>query len=332
MMMTALEIQETRQSVFTMCLMTLRGIILTMVLGFGLLLAVLTIGTADAATLKSISTVNDDVIRLGDIFEGVSDNGNVVLGRAPLPGSDMILSARTLMRISSTYGVDWKAQSVADQTIVRRESHTVSPLDIQDAVKLALARRGVDGSYTVVLNNLNTAVTLPRNIPATAEVTNLNYTPGRDGFTATLASPSADNPLKTISVSGILQQTIQIPVLKASLRKGDIIGSTDIEWIDTVRSGLMQDTIVDADELIGKTPVRILSLGQPIRMRDIEKPQLVARGDDITIIFQYDGMQLTAKGKAMQNGAEGDLIRAVNVSSNRSVTAKITGDRVVTVQ
>ena len=139
--MTAIEIYETRQSIFTMCLITLRGIIVMMVLGFGFLLAILTIRTADAATLKPMSTVNDDVIRLGDVFGDISDTGNAVLGRAPLPGSDMILNARTLMRIASTYSIDWKPQSVTDQAIIRREAHTVSTLDIQDAVWLGNCAR-----------------------------------------------------------------------------------------------------------------------------------------------------------------------------------------------
>jgi flagella basal body P-ring formation protein FlgA len=73
-------------------------------------------------------------------------------------------------------------------------------------------------------------------------------------------------------------------------------------------------------------------MGAPIRIKDVTNPQLISRGDEITIIVKEGGMQLTAKGKAMQNGAEGDMIRAVNVTSNRSLTAMVTGDRTVTVQ
>lgn len=328
--MSNAEIKEMRQSIFFMCVITLKSIIAGMILLFGMVF--LLTPSAEAATLKHLSIVNDDVIRVGDLFDGADDvHAAAVLGRAPQPGNDMTIPARTLSRIALKYQIDWTAQS-GDQVVVRRDAHTVGMTELGDAVKTALGTRGVSGSYTVSLNGVTSAITLPRTLPATAEVTNLKYTPGRDDFTATLATPSAANPVKTINVSGMIERTIEVPVLKAGARSGDIIGSTDIEWIDVSQRMLAKDAILDADRLIGKTPTRMLEMGAPIRIKDITNPQLISRGDEITIIVMEGGMQLTAKGKAMQNGAEGDMIRAVNVTSNRSLTAMVTGDRTVTVQ
>jgi flagella basal body P-ring formation protein FlgA len=331
--MTHREIVETRQSILFMCLLTIKSIIIAMTIGFGLLYIILSVGisTADAATLKSTATVNDNYIRLGDIFDD-SGKGDLILGNAPQPGSDMVINARTLNRLALTNNIDWRSSSVTDQIIIRREAHTVSNDDIQNAVKAALDKRGVSGQYTVSLSNLSAAMVIPRNIPATAEVSTLSYTPGRDMFTATVAVPSADNPVRTLNVSGMIERTTQIPVLKSALRNGDIIGSGDIEWIDVSIRTLAPDAIIDADKLLGKTPVRLISTNAPIRIKDVTNPQLVSRGDEITILVMSGGMQLTAKGKAMQNGSEGDVIRAVNVASNRSITAVVTGDRTVTVQ
>ena len=324
------DIKAMRQSVFFMCMIAVKSIIAGMVLIFGMMF-ILT-PAAEAATLKTLSVVNDDVIRVGDLFDGTSEASTAaVLGRAPQPGSDMTISARTLSRIATKYQIDWTPQAT-DQVIVRRDAHTVGATEFRDALKDAFETRGVEGSYSVSLNGTNPAIVLPRNLPATAEVTNLKYTPGRDDFTATLATPSAANPVKTINVSGVIERTIEVPVLKASARSGDIIGSTDIEWVDVSQRLLAKDAIVDADRLIGKTPTRVIEMGAPIRIKDVTNPQLISRGDEITIIVKEGGMQLTAKGKAMQNGAEGDMIRAVNVTSNRSLTAMVTGDRTVTVQ
>ncbi len=324
------DIKEMRQSVFFMCMITLKSVIAGMVLIFGVVFILSS--SAEAATLKTLSVVNDDVIRVGDLFDGANENDAIaVLGRAPQPGNDMTIRANTLSRIAMKYQIDWTAQST-DQVIVRRDAHVVGMDEFRGAVKDALTTRGVEGSYTVTLNGLTNAVTLPRTVPATAEVTDLKYTPGRDDFTATLVTPSAANPVKTINVSGVIERTIEVPVLKASARNGDIIGSTDIEWIDVAQRVLPKDAVIDADRLIGKTPTRIIEMGAPVRIRDVSNPQLIARGDEITIIVNAGGMQLTAKGKAMQNGAEGDTIRAMNVTSNRSLTAMVTGDRTVTVQ
>lgn len=330
--MTRYQIQQTRQSIFYMCLLTLKTLITIMVIGFGLLYAVISIKSAEAATLKPLAVVNDEVVRVGDLFSDAGEKADVVIGNAPAVGSDITLSARTLLRVAAAHGVQWTPQSASEQVIVRREAHTISPLELQDVVKAALNKQGLSSEYSVTLNELRSALVLPANLPATAEVVNLSYTPGRDFFTATVAAPSAAQPVKTINVSGTVEKTLQIPVLKSSVRAGEIIGSTDLEWVDIAERVLMPDTITDADDLIGKTPARQIALNKPIRAKEVTNPQLVGRGDDITIIFKAGGMQLTAKGKAMQNGAEGDLVRVVNASTNRSVTAMVSGDRTVEVQ
>lgn len=323
---------ESRRSILFMCLITLKSVLAGLVLVGGVLLVLGLGNDAQAATLKSLSVIDDDVIRVSDLFDGVdAHNGSTVLGHAPEAGKELAIHLPTLVRIASRFNIDWQP-SGGERVVVRRDSHAIGADTIQASVRSALEAQGVEGRYQISLNGFSGAVTLPRNLPATAEVTDLKYTPGRNDFTATLATPSAANPVRTINISGVIEKSIAVPVVKSAVKAGELIGSTDLDWIDVSERLLANDTIVDADDLIGKTPTRILAMNTPVRIRDITNPQLVARGDDVTIIFNLGGMQLTAKGKAMQNGAEGDLVRAVNVTSNRSLTAMVTGDRTVTVQ
>jgi flagella basal body P-ring formation protein FlgA len=91
------------------------------------------------------------------------------------------------------------------------------------------------------------------------------------------------------------------------------------------------DMILDAESLVGLTPRRIVSAGKPVRNIDVEMPELVARGDSVTLVFDSAPLYLTAKGKALQNGGKGDLVRVINIASNRSIEGVVTGDRQVTV-
>lgn len=330
--MTKYQLQQTRQSLFYMCMLTVKSVILVLVVGFGLLFAFASVRPADAATLKPMSSVDEDVIRLSDLFEGIDENAsNVVLGNAPQPGKDMVLSARTLKRVALAYNVDWQPQSLTEQVVLRREAQTVTASALQDQIKSALLARGVGDRFAVVLSDPSAAIVLPANLPASVEVTDLSYTPGRDVFTATLAAPSADNPVKTVRVSGLIEHSTEVPVLQASMKAGEIISSADIDWVDAPSRTLLPDTVLDADDLIGKTPVRTVVAGAPIRDNDIKAPLVVERGEHITILYTVGGMQMTAKGKAMQNGATGDMIRVVNLSSNRSVTGEVTGNALVKV-
>lgn len=326
------EIKQTKQCILWMCTYTLKSVTVAMVLGYALLYLLLSIPAAEAATLRSNSSVAGSVVHLSDVFDDLPNGQDAVLGSAPEIGKDMILGAKTLSRIASAYHLDWTPASATDQCILRRESSSVSSTDIENSLKEALIAKGVSGDFTVTLSNLNASLVLPRDLPATVEVSQLSYTPGRDVFSATLAAPSADNPVKTINVSGIVERSVQVPVLRSSLKSGEIIGSTDIEWIDVSAANLGRDVILDADHLVGKTPIRSITIGHPVRGREVTSPQLVARGDDVLIFFNAGPLELSAKGRAMQNGAEGDLVRVMNLSSNKSVTAEVTGDHEVRVE
>jgi flagella basal body P-ring formation protein FlgA len=59
------------------------------------------------------------------------------------------------------------------------------------------------------------------------------------------------------------------------------------------------------------------------------KPELVQRGENVTIVYQAPGLMLAVRGKAKDGGAEGDMIDVVNLQSKRTVRATIIGrDRV----
>lgn len=330
--MTSIEREETGQSILYMCRVTFRTMTIGLVIAYTIALALVSIKSAEAATLKPEAMISSHVVMVSDLFDDVPKKQDAIVGNAPTPGQTVILNAKSLQRIANTYDVKWKSAGPSDQIVVRSVVQTIPAADILAVVKKDLEGRGVAGKFTVTLNNVAPTITLPGNVETTVEVSQMNYTPGRDVFTAILAAPSALHPVKTLSVSGLIEKTVQVPVLTKGFSADDIISSSDLEWIDLPVRNMVNDTIVDPDKLIGKTPVRMVEAGVPVRVRDVKSPQLVARGDEVLLQFNQSGLQLTAKGKAMQNGAEGEVIRVMNLSSNQSLRAEVTGSKVVVVQ
>jgi flagella basal body P-ring formation protein FlgA len=72
--------------------------------------------------------------------------------------------------------------------------------------------------------------------------------------------------------------------------------------------------------------------GQAIRVADIAKPELVQRDQNVTIIYQVPGLYLTTRGKALDNGSEGDTVSVLNMQSKRTLMGVVTGRAQVTVQ
>jgi flagella basal body P-ring formation protein FlgA len=55
------------------------------------------------------------------------------------------------------------------------------------------------------------------------------------------------------------------------------------------------------------------------------KPELVHRNEPVVINYEMPGMTLTMRGKAMESGAEGDLVNVMNVQSKRNVQGVVAG-------
>jgi flagella basal body P-ring formation protein FlgA len=62
-----------------------------------------------------------------------------------------------------------------------------------------------------------------------------------------------------------------------------------------------------------------------LRTDDLIKPQIVQRNETVTITYQVPGIMLTARGKAIEAGALGDVVGVLNIQSNRTVQATVIG-------
>lgn len=288
--------------------------------------------TAFATTLKPVVLLNGDHLTVGDIFDGLAaEKASYVLGPAPAPGKDMVLDARSLMRIAVALDLQWRPNNTATAVTVRRKATLIDQEMIDEGLRAALVSKGLDGSYEIAYTAGAPLMALHHGLPASFDVTALELDRTRDTFRATLAAPSADDPQVVTSLSGTLRHKVQVPVLRSSLRNGDLISERDIEMIEILARDLLPDMLLDREQAVGMTPRRIVAAGKPLRGIDLETPQLVSRGENVTLIFDSAPLFLTAKGKALQSGGKGELVRVINIASNRPVEGVISGVGQVTV-
>ncbi len=244
----------------------------------------------------------------------------------------MILNASTLYRVASALDVDWKPSSNTDQIILRREATVIPQSEITAALEENVKKAGVNDKFSIQYISALADIDLPADAETTLAVTAFNYNAQSDTFNAVVVAPSAENPLKRVNISARINRLIAVPVLKNSLRNGDIIGALDIDYIDVAESNLPHGTIVDEKHLINMTPRRTINAGKIVSQNDLESPKMVDRGDSITLIFETGAMTLTAKGKSLQAGAIGDTVRVANTDSNKNLQGIVTGSREVTIR
>ncbi|MCB1530669.1 MAG: flagellar basal body P-ring formation protein FlgA [Rhodospirillales bacterium] len=312
--------------------LTLRIVLFVLALGIGVATLIAGTQAALAANLKNISIVTGDELKLGDLFDGLEKNADYVLGPAPQPGKDMVLNARTLYRISTALNLSWRPASSSEQIIVRRAATVVPQNKIEEALKEALSGEGLEGRYNLLISGGDQQMILPHGLPDSVEVSSIKFDPRRDIFEAALVAPSKETPVKRLSLMGQVERMVAVPILKSTLRNGDIIGKHDLNWIEMPARQIQHDTLLKEKNLVGMTPQRISFAGKPLLASDLESPKLVERGDIITITFKDGPLFLSTKGKALQSGAKGEIVHVANLSSKKSLEAVVTGTREVIVR
>lgn len=288
------------------------------------------INRAMAASLRLNPVIQGDHIRLGDVFDGVGSHANHALAPAPKPGEELVWNARTLTRIAVAFDLNWRPESTAQSVSIRRTGIVLPHDVIEETLLQALyEREGLHERFALSLEQ-DPGIILPDGAETGLSIITLHYDPFSRVVDAVVspADPLVDGQYR---LRGRLQQIVAVPVLRSTLRKGEVIGEYDIEWVDMKHAQIRPDMVVSAEDIVGMTPRRFVTIGQPVRFSDLDKPKLVKRGEPVTIVYNNGRIQLTAQGRALENGTKDMVIEVANRSSNRTLQAVVTGTREVTI-
>jgi len=301
-------------------------------LAFALLLPALPAAAAspaaaveDLVVLRAAAVVEDDVVRLGDLFDGIADPALAAtpVARAPEPGVAVEIGARWLYAVAKAHDLPWQPRSRYERVSLQRASQDVSTDEIEAALRLALADQGIDGNVQLALDDPDMRLRLPSNTGGGLRITRLTVDPGNGRFLAQAVAPAAGEVKARLSITGRAVALTEVPVLKNGARPGEVIRERDIEWMSVQASRLTRTTVTDPGSLVGMTPRRPIRAQEVVRSTDLQAPVMVAKNSLVTIRLQTDRMQLTVQGRALEDGAEGDVVRVMNTKSNNVVSAVV---------
>ncbi len=278
-------------------------------------------------SLNPVVTVRGAVIKVSDVFSGPIPRGDRAILNAPAPGERTILDAELLGRIARLYGLDWKPLNRDIRAVVKRDSQTLTHEEILGEVRAALEAQGAPKDAELQTATASLAIDLPVEATPSIQVGKVAFDPRSRRFSAMvdISASEGDRVVFTrqVAVGGRMFATEAMPVLTASVNRGDIIGPNDIT-VAHVRADQVRDGAVsDPYALVGKQARRAIKEGEPVLASQLQSPVIVNRGDEVVIFYALKTMNLTAKGKAMDAGGQGDVIRILNTSSNRTLMAKV---------
>jgi flagella basal body P-ring formation protein FlgA len=123
----------------------------------------------------------------------------------------------------------------------------------------------------------------------------------------------------------------EVVVSNHSLKRYDFITQDDVRLEKMNIAELPPGVITDLQEVIGKRTKRMVEEGTPLRLRFIETPPLVKRGDLVTILAESEALKITTQGVVTESGCAGEMVKVINVNSRKELFARVRDARTVEV-
>jgi flagella basal body P-ring formation protein FlgA len=109
------------------------------------------------------------------------------------------------------------------------------------------------------------------------------------------------------------------------IQRGETIMEADLDYATVTPDRLRPGIITSPADIEGREARRVLRAGELVRVDDVRRPILVAKGSMVTMTFAEPGISLTAVGRAMGEGGLGETVVVQNPVSFRQVSCVVTG-------
>lgn len=208
----------------------------------------------------------------------------------------------------------------------------LSYAEAEEAVAWVLMQKGVGDKVVAGINgHKNNAPIFSYSKPVTVEIKGMQYDTGTGRWSASLLFRAEGEVVSALPASGHYDEMLEVPVLKRQVKNGEVIDASDIEVRDFPQERARNDTITDMSSLIGKSPLRTIAAFRPIHNNEIASPAIVKKNAMVQMRYTMPGMQITASGQAMGDGAKGDVIEVKNTASKKVIQAVVEDSSTVTI-
>jgi flagella basal body P-ring formation protein FlgA len=118
-------------------------------------------------------------------------------------------------------------------------------------------------------------------------------------------------------------EDVPVAVLQQPVARGEQIDASNLAT--EPRTASAARGALPIERAAGMEATRNLSAGSVVRQGDVMRPQLVHRGEPVTVRIQSGALVITASGRALGGGAVGDAVRVVVNATNRTLDGVIEG-------
>lgn len=112
-------------------------------------------------------------------------------------------------------------------------------------------------------------------------------------------------------------------VVTRNLKPDEAIGENDVKLAEIAVDDASVTYLKDYAAIAGRVPTRFLSAGKPITESVLQNALVIEVNTPVTILVDYNGVNVTAEGVALQRGRIGSRIRVKNARSGRMLSGVV---------
>jgi flagella basal body P-ring formation protein FlgA len=289
-----------------------------------LVLGLVICAQAQAASLRTMTTLHGPNVYLRDLFDDAGANADRVLGPGPVPGGRIIVEAPQLNAIAKQFGVAWRSVSRADRAVLEWPGRPMKLEDAVEAVRVAITASGASDDIEIDMPGFNPPV-VPDTAAPVATVSQLDYDANTGRFAAALTvTGEGMNPIDT-RVEGRPDVVVEVPVALTRLLPETVLRAEDVRVARVRAAGIQNEVARSLNQVVGMQLRHPVLAGQPLRLADLARPPLVQRGATVQIELSSTGLSVTGQAVALDAGAEGERVRVQNLTSHAYLFAQVIG-------
>lgn len=280
---------------------------------------------AQRLRLRGDVTARGDVLTLGDLVEGASaDAARRALFRAPALGASGTIQARRIAEAVATLGLGEVETGGRVQVAVQRAARRIGATEIEVALKRALeSAHGLDPrNLAIRIDGEAPSLLAPIDLDGPVAALDVAYDARlrRVAGLITLGERQA-----SLRVTGQVVEIREVAILVRSLNRGEAVAQADLAIERRPREGTPADAQSGLASLAGQVAQRSLNAGAVLRSGDLALPDLVIRGEAVTVVFDMPGLNLSLRAQANESGRLGATITVTNPVSKKVIAATVIG-------
>ncbi len=278
---------------------------------------------AGEAIARARVVIDTPQVRLVDLFDNAGPRGERVLGPAPAPGQRYIVPIGQLAAIARDNGLTLVG---GGPTVVERPGRAIAREEVEAVLRDALLAAGAGGSPDARIEvQPFTPPTVPLAGTPQLLIEDLAWDHASGRFAATLAAIVPDEqPLRT-RLAGRVTDLVAVPVAVRRIAAGTAVTPSDVRIAKLSPDRVPADVVLDPSELAGQVVRRPIAPGTPIGLSELGGRLVVMKDSPVVMTIEVPGLAVTAQGRALDNGARGDIVQVLNIASRAVVEATVIG-------